>query len=35
LRRFAAESAREDARAFDDKPAADQAAAAQPGLIAA
>jgi uncharacterized protein (DUF2336 family) len=37
LRRFAAESAREDARAFDDEPRADQAAAAQTaqGLIAA
>jgi uncharacterized protein (DUF2336 family) len=37
LRRFAAESAREEARAFDDEPAADEAAAAQAGhgLIAA
>ncbi len=42
LRRFAAESAREEARAFDDGPAAEKTAAAQiaaaqtqPGLIAA
>ena len=37
LRRFAAESAREDARAFDDEPPADQPTAAQTehGLIAA
>ena len=37
LRRFAAESAREDARAFDDEPSADQPRAAQTehGLIAA
>jgi len=30
LRRFAAESAREEARAFDDEPAANEPAAAQP-----
>jgi uncharacterized protein (DUF2336 family) len=37
LRRFAAESAREEARAFDDEPAADETAAEQTedGLIAA
>jgi hypothetical protein len=35
LRRFAAESAREEARAFDDQPAPEETAAARPSLIAA
>jgi uncharacterized protein (DUF2336 family) len=35
LRRFAAESAREEARAFDDQPAPQDTAAVQPSLIAA
>jgi uncharacterized protein (DUF2336 family) len=35
LRRFAAESAREEARAYDERPAANEAASARPGLIAA
>ena len=35
LRRFAAESAREEARAYDDEPTASETASAGPGLIAA